>query len=298
MPERTEAHKVIVQISDTHITAEGALHGAVDTLENLATILAAVEALGTPPDLLLFSGDLADKGEVEAYRRFRTTVEPFAARMAVPALYLPGNHDHRATFRIQLLDAEESDEVADQVVWCGGLRVIALDSTVLGAHHGELDDDQLAWLEDELVEPAPLGTIVALHHPPIPGPSAFLNTLTLRNPERLGKVIAGTDVTLVTAGHAHHASCGALAGVPVWVATASAYQMDVLEATSSALRGTVGSAFTWIDATAEGAVATHVAMPVGPAIYELSFAALEKMLAAKPDAAEIDAIFAGSIEGH
>jgi Icc protein len=294
----SETHKVIVQISDTHITAAGNLHHAVDTLENLASVLVAVEAGGTP-DLLLFTGDLADKGEPEAYRRFRATVEAFAARMAVPALYLPGNHDSRATFRAQLLEWEENDDVADQVVWCGGLRVIALDSTVLDAHHGELDDAQLAWLAAELTTRAPLGTIVALHHPPIPGPSAFLNTLTLRRPERLGAVISGSDVVLVTSGHAHHASAGVLAGIPVWVATASAYQIDVLAAATTALRGARGSAFTRIDVSPTGAVATHIPMlATDSPVYEVSLAALERMMATGPATdEEIEAVFAPTSAG-
>ncbi|WP_246271743.1 hypothetical protein [Amycolatopsis acididurans] len=49
----------------------------------------------------------------------------------------------------------------------GGLRIIALDSSVPGHGHGELSGGQLDWLARELATPAPDGTILAPHHPPL-----------------------------------------------------------------------------------------------------------------------------------
>ncbi|MGH3613252.1 MAG: metallophosphoesterase family protein [Pseudonocardia sp.] len=43
-----------------------------------------------------------------------------------------------------------------------------LDSTVPGRAYGEVRPDQLAWLRAELTEPAPAGTVLALHHPALP----------------------------------------------------------------------------------------------------------------------------------
>jgi 3',5'-cyclic AMP phosphodiesterase CpdA len=200
--------------------------------------------------------------------------------MGVTTLYLPGNHDARPAFRANLLDWEENDEVIDQVLWLGGLRVIALDSTVPGAPHGLLDEAQLSWLARELETRAPEGTILALHHPPIPGPSEFLNEITLHEPQRLSAVLLGSDVQMIVAGHAHHASAGAIVGIPVWVATATAYQIDVLAAATTSLRGVPGSAFTRIDVTAGGAVATYIplAMPER-LVYDIDFATIRSWIA-------------------
>lgn len=284
---RETGHKVIIQISDTHIAAVGNIYNTVDTLENLAQVLSLIEGADAPPDLLLFTGDLADKGEPEAYRRFRSTVEPFAARMGVPALYMPGNHDARPPFRKQLLDWEENDEVIDQVLWSDGLRIIAMDSTVPSEAHGELDDAQLSWLEDELAQSAPLGSILAIHHPPIPGPSPFINDIVLHKPERLGKVIAGSDVRMIVAGHAHHASAGSIVGIPVWVATATAYQLDVFAIASTSLRGIPGVAFTRIDVTEDGAVATHIPVLDALPVYEIDFETVRAHMGQKLSAKEM-----------
>lgn len=291
VPDQSD-HKVIIQLSDTHITSGANLHGEVDSLANLVTILSSVEQGGTKPDLLLFTGDLADKGEPEAYRRFRETVEPIAERMGVPTLFVIGNHDERGPFREHLLDGEPTSEPIDQVRWVDGLRVVALDSTVPGHPHGELEEAQLAWLAAELATPAPRGTIVALHHPPIGGPAEFGGIITVHGHERLGEVVKGTDVLMIVAGHTHHASAGALAGVPVWVATATAYQLDALAAGAEVMRGMAGSAFTRIDVKDGAAVATHIPVLAGSPLYSIDWETLQRFIAHGASEEEIEAAFA------
>lgn len=280
-PAPSEAqHKVVLQISDVHILAAGLLNDAVDTFDNLARVIAQIDDAGRVPDAVIWSGDLADRGEPHAYERFRAVVEPWVARMGVPSVYLPGNHDARPAFRTHLLGWEASEEPIDQVIWSDGLRIVALDSTVPGKIHGELRPDQLTWLAAELAAPAPLGTLVVLHHPPIPGPSHLLNRITLRDPLPLAGVVRGTDVMMVLAGHSHHSSAGVLGGVPVWVSSATAYQMDVpVVGANRLIRGVQGSAFTWVDVFGGSAVATHVPLiPADRVLYENPVEVLRRAL--------------------
>jgi 3',5'-cyclic-AMP phosphodiesterase len=277
-PEPAE-RLVVVQLSDLHITAEGNLNGLVDTLETVRIILDSLEE--TPPDALLLTGDVADRGEPGAYQRLRPLLEGFAQRTGVPVIAMPGNHDERRAFREHLLGWEGTDQSVDQVHHVKGLRIVSLDTSVGGAAHGELDDAQLGFLSTQLEQPAPLGTIIALHHPPIPGPSSFLNTILLREPERLGRVVQGRDVKMILAGHAHHASAGSIAGVPVWVATATAYQLDVHSATTTSLKGIEGSAFTRIDIDEQDAVATHIPLSPGAGtLYEYDLETTRQHIAA------------------
>ena len=62
------ARRVIVHLSDTHLLAGNRLLGGrYDTAANLAATLAAVERTGVRPDAIVFTGDLTDLGEPEAY---------------------------------------------------------------------------------------------------------------------------------------------------------------------------------------------------------------------------------------
>jgi 3',5'-cyclic-AMP phosphodiesterase len=222
------ALRTIVHLSDTHLLAGNRpLGGRYDTGANLRRALAAVEGLGVRPDAIVFTGDLTDLGEAEAYAALRESVEPVAERLGAPLVWVAGNHDERPALRRGLLDLEPTEEPVTGVWDLAGLRLVVLDSTVPGWHHGDLDDGQLAWLREVLSEPAPLGTILALHHPPLPSHVPFFDILELRDQAGLAASIAGSDVRGILAGHLHYSTNGTFAGVPVSVAAATCYTMDL-----------------------------------------------------------------------
>lgn len=222
------ARRTILHLSDTHLLAGNVpLGGRYDTAANLVRTLEAVEGLGIRPDAIVFTGDLTDLGEPEAYRALRETIEPVAARLGSPVVWVAGNHDERPALRRDLLDLAPSEEPVTSVHDLGGLRLIVLDTTVPGWHHGDLDAGQLEWLRGVLSDSAPLGTLLAMHHPPLPSHVPLFDILELREQHRLAEVIAGTDVRAILAGHLHYSTSGTFAGVPVSVAAATCYTMDL-----------------------------------------------------------------------
>jgi Icc protein len=222
------ARRTILHVSDTHLLAENRpLGGRFDTAANLGRTLARVERLGIRPDAIVFTGDLTDLGEPEAYRELRAAVEPVADRLGAPLIWVAGNHDERPALRREMLDAEPTLEPVTGVWDLGGLRLIALDTSVPGWHHGDLDGEQLEWLRETLATPAPLGTILAMHHPPLPSHIPLFDILELRDQGRLAEAIAGSDVRAILAGHLHYSTSGTFAGVPVSVAAATCYTMDL-----------------------------------------------------------------------
>jgi Icc protein len=213
----------IVQLTDLHVVPEGTLlPGDVDPVPPLASALDAVVAAGDRVDAVLFTGDLVDRGDPASYRRLRGIVEPAIARLGAPAIFAAGNHDDRSALREHLLGVAPSTAPLDHVTRIGGVRVVVLDSAVPGYAYGELTEDQLAWLADELATPAPDGTVLALHHPPLPSPSRLIQGIELRDRAGLGEVLAGSDVRVVLSGHTHVTSAGTLAGIPVWVGASTA----------------------------------------------------------------------------
>ncbi|MCD1268247.1 phosphodiesterase [Microbacterium sp. MEC084] len=226
------ARRTIVHLSDTHLLAGNApLGGRYDTEANLMRTLARVEQLtadgAVRPDALVFTGDLTDLGEPGAYARLRELVEPVAARIGAPVVWVAGNHDERPELRRDLLGLPAGQEPVTGVWDLGGLRLIALDTSVPGWHHGEIDAAQREWLRAQLEAPAPLGTILALHHPPLPSHVPVFDILELRDQPALAEVLAGSDVRAILAGHLHYSMSGTFAGIPVSVASASCYTMDV-----------------------------------------------------------------------
>ncbi|GAA5033549.1 phosphodiesterase [Microbacterium fluvii] len=222
------ARRTLLHLSDTHLLAgDVPLGGRYDTAANLRRTLEAVERLALRPDAIVFTGDLTDLGEPDAYRALRDLVEPVAERLGAPLVWVAGNHDERPALREGLFGLEPTQQPVTAVHDLEGLRLIVLDTTVPGWHHGDLDDAQLEWLRDQLSAPAALGSILAMHHPPLPSHIPFFDILELRDQSRLAEAIAGTDVRAILAGHLHHSTSGTFAGIPVSVAAATCYTMDL-----------------------------------------------------------------------
>lgn len=265
MKARTAEHPrpnhCLLHLSDTHLVERGQLYGGVDSTATLQRLLGDVEASGVRPDALVFTGDLTDRGEPAAYDALRALVEPVAEALDAQVIWAMGNHDDRAAFRARLLDQEPSMGTVDRVHDVDGLRVITLDSTVPGHHHGEVAAEQLDWLAGVLATPAEFGTILAMHHPPVPAVLDLAVLVELLDQQSLADVVRGTDVRSILAGHLHYSTTATFAGIPVSVASATCYTQD-LNVEPGAIRGRDGAqAFNLVHVYDDTVV--HSVVPIG-----------------------------------
>jgi 3',5'-cyclic AMP phosphodiesterase CpdA len=254
-PERT-----VLQLSDPHLLAE---ESGAD--ERLALALRTVRDSGLRPLALLLTGDLSDDGSPESYARLRAAVDPVAAELGAPVIAIPGNHDLGDAFREGVLDGAPLHRAVD----VHGVRIVGLDTTVPGRPHGELGAGQLEWLDDVLRKPAEHGTLLALHHPPVPTVHPLLGRIGLRDPDRLARVLKGTDVRMIVCGHAHAVAAGTLARIPVWSAPALGVTSDPLPPEGRMRAwGDIGG-LTRIDLFQDDVVATLVPLSSAPsAVYD------------------------------
>lgn len=212
----------ILHLSDTHLLAGAARHeGLVDTVAALRFTLAGLENAGQL-DLVVASGDVSDDGSVESYSTLNQLIGDFAARHGAAVVYAMGNHDQRAGFW-EVLGTGHDPKLAPSAVepvkfdggpitgvsLVNGFKVISLDSSVPGRTHGFLDEDQLQWLRT-VSQPsgtqqlAPNGSIVVVHHPPVPPVTPLHHGIELQNPQDLARALEGSDVVAIFSGHYHH----------------------------------------------------------------------------------------------
>ncbi|GGM17637.1 metallophosphoesterase family protein [Nakamurella endophytica] len=223
----------LAHLSDTHLTPRGVPFNGLDpeaALDRALAVLRRAGDVGRGPDVVVVSGDLTDTGDPDAYRRLDDRIRPLAPRV----VYATGNHDLRTVFHRELLGGAAAERTGPvlQVHRLPWSRIVVLDSTVPGGGHGRLDPTHLAELSDELAAPWPGGTVVVLHHAPLPPPSPLQTFFALERASRsaLARVLAGTDTRIVLAGHQHLAASGTLAGIPVAVAGSTAVRTDPLAA--------------------------------------------------------------------
>jgi 3',5'-cyclic AMP phosphodiesterase CpdA len=273
--QHAPATHVIAHISDTHfLGGKRPLYGAVDTDKNLTVALEQLERSGAKPEAIVITGDLADLAEPDAYERLKAAFEPAAQRIGAQIIWVMGNHDERPPFSSAFF-GEETTEPLDRVYHLGGLRIIALDSTVPGYHHGELTDAQLEWLANELKTPAADGTLIALHHPPIPTPIEIMAIIELQEQHKLADVIRGTDVRGILAGHLHYSTSGTFAGVPVSVASATCYAIDNSAEPGSLVGRDDGQAFNLVHLYEDSVVHTIVPLTTAPQVSGFSGVVLD-----------------------
>ena len=224
---------VIAHLSDTHLLAGGALLAdLVDTEAHLRATAERLRVAASDADAIVVSGDVADVGEPGAYALAREILEPVAAELGAPVVWAVGNHDERSHMRAALGLPGGPLEPIDTVLDVGELRIVSLDTSLPGWHHGGFDEGQADWLVDAIADPPALGTVLVMHHPPLPYRSKLMRLLEFRDEQRLAEVLgAGASgsraVRAILSGHLHIDGSGTFAGIPVMLAGATSYADDL-----------------------------------------------------------------------
>lgn len=195
---------LIAQLSDPHVRPRGELYqGVVDSNAQFAVAIAAVNAFDPRPDLVLLSGDLVDHGHDDEYAMLGELLAP----LDIPLLAIPGNHDEREAFRrvfagrSWLPATGPIDYVVDDR---GPVRIVALDVTLPGLHHGVVSAEGAVWLDRVLAAEPERPTIVMMHQPPFDTGIPYLDLYSCREGQRFSDVVARhRQVERVVCGHVH-----------------------------------------------------------------------------------------------
>ncbi|MFC0432739.1 metallophosphoesterase [Kutzneria buriramensis] len=205
---------LFAQISDLH------LDGTVRATDRARRVVGYLNGLARPVDAVLVTGDIADHGTEAEYEE----AARLFATMSVPVLPCPGNHDVRGPYRKALLDEEPVGGPINRRHRVAGVTVLLVDGTVPAQGHGYVDDETIAWLEEQLRDPSP--TLIALHHPPVRIHEPSLDKILLHSPDRLEALVAAhPQVIAVLTGHAHTAAASTFAGRPLVIAPAVTYAL-------------------------------------------------------------------------
>lgn len=195
---------LIVQLSDLHVRPRGVLYQ--DLVDSNAMAEAAIRHLGQlvpAPDLVIISGDLVDDGTPAEY----AVVREMLAAIRQPLLLIPGNHDEREAFRTAfatVVDLPKAGPLHFVAAEHGSVRVIGLDVTVPGAHHGLFDDAAADWLAVALAREPDRPTIIMMHQPPFSSGIPFIDIYRCHGAERLASIIkAYPAIERVVCGHVH-----------------------------------------------------------------------------------------------
>jgi 3',5'-cyclic-AMP phosphodiesterase len=256
----------ILHLSDTHLDRAGGPDAdGADGTAALRLLLGELTYLDDL-DAVVVTGDVADDGSREAYTRAGELLSDYAGRRGADVFYTTGNHDDRTAFSGVLGSGHRQPEAVYEgaageraaASTVGGYRLITMDTLVPGRGYGRLDSGQLDWLRELLAVPAPSGTVLAFHHPPVALNVDVQQALGLQNHAELAEAIRGTDVQLILCGHFHLQILARLEQATVWVTPGVVSRIDLtaLPGTERAVHGPSASL-------------VHLGAPYGPLIHTL-----------------------------
>lgn len=207
----------ILQITDTHLDEKPTTHGH-NVYEKLSLVLQqTVEK--TQFDLIIFSGDISDKGSEKAYQWLAEKTKNYQDK----TIWMPGNHDDiQAMEKILKLPykVEIEDNKLNYQIQLADIKILCLDT-----REKNLSSTQINWL----IESTDENTIIFIHHPPLPCNSPFMdNNHCLENWQILREKLTAIPHLNFRffCGHYHQDSYFCEQNIQIFLTPSTMFQID------------------------------------------------------------------------
>lgn len=235
----------VLQFTDLHLRGDPeAETRGVKPQRSFEAVVAHAKAHHFPADAILLTGDLADD-EHASYPRLADAMRELDA----PLMVLPGNHDDPAALRAAFPQASA-------VLDLGSWRIIGVDSQAAGAVHGEINARQWEMLENAVLNASGRHLLVALHPPPLPLGSEWMDRIGLRDAEAFRQWLTLHGVRACLFGHAHQTWDGEVNGVRYLCAPSTSSQFVAGSATYAISDEAPG--YRWLELHDDGRIDTGV----------------------------------------
>lgn len=220
---------LICQLTDLHVRPVGQPANRVSET-NMFTERAfrAVARLAPRPDVVVITGDLAECGLDTEYAHLNRLLRKLPP---VPVFVIPGNHDQRDNLRegLKHLPGVVADpRYVQYAVEDFPVRLVMLDTLVHGSAHGELQAEQLEFLDRTLAAAPDKPTIIGMHHPPFACGMAQMDKINLRNAPEFAAIIARhRQVDRIICGHHHRPIVARVAHAIASISPSVAHQVEM-----------------------------------------------------------------------
>lgn len=241
----------VLQISDMHLfdAIDKQLVG-VNTEQSFLSVLQLAQDQCWPPDVIFLTGDLSQDGTDTSYQRLNTHL----SALNIPCFLLPGNHDTPD----KLAALFNHPSVSYQPFLHHGSWLFAfLNSETPGEEGGSLDDAEVTALEREIKLHPTKNVLICLHHQLQAINSPWLDTMAVRNPDKLITLIRDCPkIHAVIHGHIHQAFESRVAGKPVYGVPSTCFQFKPLSKDFAI--DTIPPGFRWLRLSSNGGIKTDI----------------------------------------
>lgn len=214
---------LIAQITDTHIVAKNKHWmglSRIDTAKRLRLVVEHINCLATRPDIVIHTGDISDAGDIESYLQAKEIMDGLDIRYYLTC----GNHDNFSNLKKAFIrhDYFLTDNFSHYVIEDLPIRIIVLDSQVIGEDYGTLCPARIEWLWKVLLS-SKKHTLIFIHHFPIKVKDEVFNEINLLNNNELESIVSEHDNILgIFCGHSHYGAASIYGGKLCWVSPSTA----------------------------------------------------------------------------
>lgn len=216
-----------IQITDPHLLPGDRLLYGTSPRARLADAIELINERFADTELVLVTGDLANRGEAGSYDTLRETLGDLKA----PVHLMLGNHDDRALFRAAFPDTPVIEGgYVQYALDVEGARVLCVDSLSddPSDHGGQLCQTRLKWLADQIAAaPADKALVLACHHPPFELGMPYMDAYRLWDDAALYEVLAARKPDMMLLGHVHRPISGVWRGIPFHIQRAVNHQVGL-----------------------------------------------------------------------
>jgi Icc protein len=211
-----------IHVTDLHLTPPGELLWGLDPHARLASCMADIARHHGDAIFCAITGDLAERGDIAAYRALRREIEA----LPIPTALLIGNHDDRDNFRAIF----GGGDFIQRRISRDGSHFVFID-TLKGppSSAGRYDAPRRRWLAETLSECGGEPVYLFMHHPPFDIGHRLMDLIKLEEAEEFAALLDGHAVKHLFFGHAHRAISGQWRGIPFSALPSLNHQLPLVE---------------------------------------------------------------------
>ncbi len=154
---------LIAQMTDIHVGFDPGEKPEELNLRRFRATLGRLLAGPNRPDMLVLSGDITDKGDIESFEEAAALL----AECPFPVWPMVGNHDTREALLDAFPQVASAGGFVHYALETKGLRILLLDTLEPGRHGGAFCEVRAAWLSSQLASHPETPTMIFMHHPPV-----------------------------------------------------------------------------------------------------------------------------------
>jgi Icc protein len=241
-----------IHFTDLHLVPPGQLLWGLDPASRFDACLDDILRHHPDAAFCAISGDLADRGEIEAYQSLKERLATFP----LDTYLMLGNHDDRENFRTVFIDHPlDQGGFVQQVREQNGGVFLFLD-TLKGppSSAGLYTAERRQWLREALDAAAGRPVYLFMHHPPFSIAHELMDRIMLDDPEEFAALLQGHLVKHIFFGHGHRAVSGVWRGISFSALPSLNHQLPLVAGAVETVYSDEPPAYAVVHVTGEGII--------------------------------------------